>query len=256
VEPRLISLIPIEGMPLISAGDDLCELMIGAMNAAGHKLQHGDVLVVTQKIVSKAAGLVVDLAEITPSSRAFEIAETHGGDPRHIEVVLQQSRQIVIVRPNLLIAEHLCGAIMANAGVDRSNVDAADGRDLVIILPPDPDAAAQSLRDTLHAREGVDIAVILSDSWGRPWRLGTTGAALGVAGLAPLRDLRGTADLFGAPLRHSLQAVGDELAAAANLVMGQAAEGVPVVLVRGFVYPSAQGAARDLLRPRDEDVFR
>jgi len=252
----LIALIPVEGMPLIKAGDDVCALIADAMKVAGCELQNGDVLVVTQKIVSKAAGLVIDLADVKPSARAFEIAEIHGGDPRHIEVVLRQSRDIVVVRPNLLIAEHLCGAIMANAGVDRSNVDTAGGRDLVIILPPDPDAAARTLRDTLQARHAVGIAVILSDSWGRPWRLGTTGAALGVAGLAPLRDLRGTPDLFGAPLRHSLQAVGDELAAAANLVMGQAAESVPVVLIRGFAHESEDGAARNLLRPRDQDVFR
>ena len=243
-------------MPLITAGDDVCALIVEALTAAGRKLESGDVLVVTQKIVSKSAGLVIDLADVKPSARAFEIAETHGGDPRHIEVVLQQSQEIVVVRPNLLIALHLCGAIMANAGVDRSNVDPVAGRDLVIILPADPDAAAQSLRDKLRTRLGVDVAVILSDSWGRPWRLGTTGAALGVAGLAPLRDLRGTPDLFGAPLRHSLQAVGDELAAAANLVMGQAAESVPAVLIRGFAYRSENGGARDLLRPREQDVFR
>lgn len=251
----MISLIPVEGMPLIRAGDDLCALIVEAMSVAGHQFENGDVVVVTQKIVSKAAGVIVDLADITPSSRAYEIAETHGGDPRHIEVVLQQSREVVVVRPNLLITEHLCGAIMANAGVDRSNVDSASG-DLVVILPSDPDAAAQSLRETLNTRHGVDVAVILSDSWGRPWRLGTTGAALGVAGLAPLRDLRGTPDLFGAPLQHSLQAVGDELAAAANLVMGQAAESIPVVLIRGFAHDGEDGAARDLLRPREQDVFR
>lgn len=252
----MISLIPVESVPLVKAGDDICAFIVSAINAAGRELEDGDVLVVTQKIVSKAAGLTIDLADIKPSARAFEIAETHGGDPRHIEVVMKQSRSIVALRPNLLIAEHLCGAIMANAGVDRSNVDPTDGRELVIILPADPDAAAQSLRDTLGARHGVEIAVILSDSWGRPWRLGTTGAALGVAGLAPLRDLRGTPDLFGAPLRHSLQAVGDELAAAANLVMGQAAEGVPAVLIRGFAHRREEGAARDLLRPRAQDVFR
>lgn len=252
----MISLVPVEGMPLIKAGDDVCGLIVEALNAAGRELQSGDVLVVTQKIVSKAAGLVIDLADIKPSARAFEVSETHGGDPRHIEVVLQQSREIVVVRPNLLITEHLCGAIMANAGVDRSNVDPDGGRDFVIILPTDPDAAAQALHDTLRTRHGADVAVILSDSWGRPWRLGTTGAALGVAGFAPLRDLRGTLDLFGAPLRHSLQAVGDELAAAANLVMGQAAESVPAVLIRGFAHKSEDGAARDLLRPRDQDVFR
>jgi coenzyme F420-0:L-glutamate ligase / coenzyme F420-1:gamma-L-glutamate ligase len=252
----LIALYPIEGMPLIKAGDDVCALIADAMRARGMALEGGDVLVVTQKIVSKAEGLVIDLATISPSERAKEIAATHGGDPRYIEVVLQQSRDIVVVRPNLLIAEHLSGAVMANAGVDRSNLEQADGREFVIILPPNPDAAAQGLREMLRARHGVDVAVILSDSWGRPWRLGTTGAALGVAGFAPLRDLRGTPDLFGAPLQHSLQAVGDELAAAANLVMGQAAESVPVVLIRGFVHTSEDGAARDLLRPREQDVFR
>jgi coenzyme F420-0:L-glutamate ligase/coenzyme F420-1:gamma-L-glutamate ligase len=244
----LITLYPIEGMPLVKAGDDVCALIAESLAAAGLGLENGDALVITQKIVSKAAGLVVDLATVTPSARATEIAQTHGADPRYIEVILQQSRDIVTVRPNLLIAEHLSGAIMANAGVDRSNVEPEDGRELVIILPADP--------ETLRARHGADVAVILSDSWGRPWRLGTTGAALGAAGFAPLRDLRGTPDLFGAPLQHSLQAVGDELAAAANLVMGQAAESVPAVLIRGFGYRSEDGAARDLLRPREQDVFR
>jgi coenzyme F420-0:L-glutamate ligase / coenzyme F420-1:gamma-L-glutamate ligase len=252
----LITLYPIRDMPLIKAGDDICALIADAMCADGLAFADGDVLVVTQKVVSKAEGLVVDLAGVSPSGRAKEIAAIHGGDPRYIEVVLQQSREIVVVRPNLLIAEHLSGAVMANAGVDRSNLEQPDGRDLVIILPPDPDAAAHSVRETLREHHGVDVAVILSDSWGRPWRLGTTGAALGVAGFAPLRDLRGTPDLFGVPLQHSLQAVGDELAAAANLVMGQAAESVPVVLIRGFAYQSGDGNARDLLRPRDQDVFR
>lgn len=242
-------------MPLVKAGDDVCSLIGDAVRGGGLAFQDGDVLVVTQKIVSKAHGLVVDLATIEPTTRAHEIAAIHGGDPRHIEVVLQQSRAIIVARPNLLIAEHVSGAVMANAGVDRSNVD-QDGRDVVIILPRDPDAAAQQLHHTLRERYGVHLAVILSDSWGRPWRLGTTGAALGAAGFGPLRDLRGEPDLFGAPLQHSLQAVGDELAAAANLVMGQAAESIPAVLIRGFAYNQEDGAARDLLRPREQDVFR
>lgn len=251
----MISLRPIEGLPLIKAGDDVCGLIAEALEAAGLSLLDGDVLVVTQKIISKAAGFIIDLAEIEPSARAIEIAQIHGGDARHIEVVLQQSRDVLIVRPNLIIAEHLSGAVMANAGVDRSNIE-HDGRERVIILPTDPDAVAKSLRDTLCGRQGVNVGVIISDSWGRPWRLGTTGAALGVAGFRPLRDLRGAPDLFGAPLQHSLQAVGDELAAAANLIMGQAAEGVPAVLVRGFAFQAEDGAARDLQRPREQDVFR
>lgn len=251
----MISLYPIEGLPLIKTGDDVCGLIAKALGAAGLSLLDGDVLVITQKIVSKAAGLIIDLAEIEPSPRALEIAQIHGGDARHVEVVLQQSRAIIVVRPNLLIAEHVSGAVMANAGVDRSNIE-HDGRERVIILPTDPDTAAKALRDTLCSRHGANVGVILSDSWGRPWRLGTTGAALGAAGMRPLRDLRGVPDLFGAPLQHSLQAVGDELAAAANLVMGQAAEGVPAVLVRGFAFQAEDGAARDLQRPREQDVFR
>lgn len=252
----MISIYPITGLPLIKAGDNVCALIGDALKAADLSLVDGDVLVITQKIISKAMGLVVDLIQVAPSDRAFEIAETHGGDPRYIEVILQQSRHVVMVRPNLLITEHLSGAVMANAGVDRSNVEPEAGRELVLILPADPDAVAQALRETLHERYGAEIAVILSDSWGRPWRLGTTGAALGAAGFKPLRDLRGTADLFGAPLRHSQQAVGDELAAAANLVMGQAAERIPAVLIRGFAHQVEPGAARDLQRPREQDVFR
>ncbi len=252
----MITLYPIPGMPLVKAGDDVCAMIVEAADAAALSLEAGDILVVTQKIVSKSEGLTIDLAEVEPGARAHELAAIHGGDPRYIEVVLQQSREIIVVRPNLLIAEHVSGAVMANAGVDRSNVEQAEGRELVIVLPRDPDAAAARLREALRKRLGFDVAVILSDSWGRPWRLGTTGAALGAAGFAPLRDLRGTPDLFGAPLRHSLQAVGDELAAAANLVMGQAAESVPVVIVRGFAYANEDGGARDLQRPREQDVFR
>lgn len=252
----MITLLPISGVPLVRGGDDVCLLIVEAMSALGLRPEADDVLVITQKIVSKAAGLVVDLDDVTPSARAVDIAATHGGDPRHIEIVLRESRDVLVVRPNLLITEHVSGAVMANGGVDRSNIDRSDGRERVIMLPRDPDGAARALRDAFRERCSIDIAVILSDSWGRPWRLGTTGAALGAAGFAPLRDLRGTPDLFGAPLQHSLQAVGDELAAAANLVMGQAAESVPAVLIRGFAYRVENGAAADLQRPRDQDVFR
>ncbi|MBX3510151.1 MAG: coenzyme F420-0:L-glutamate ligase [Hyphomonadaceae bacterium] len=252
----MITLHPIEGIPLVKAGDDVCGLILQASRERSFVFERGDVLVITQKIVSKADGLFVDLATVRPGARAQEIAAIHGGDPRYIEVILGESASVVVVRPNLLITQHVSGAVMANAGVDRSNVESPSGQEIVIVLPRDPDAAACHLLEAFRARLGFEIAIVLSDSWGRPWRLGTTGGALGAAGIATLRDLRGMPDLFGAPLRHSMQAVGDELAAAANLVMGQAAEAVPAVVVRGFAFEGGDAGARALQRPREQDVFR
>lgn len=251
-----LTLTALTTIPLVQAGDDLAALIADAAAREGVAIGAGDVVIVAQKIVSKAQGVTVDLKEITPSERAWELAEASKKDARYVEAILRESRDVVAAKPNVLITEHLSGAILANAGVDRSNVDPASGAEPILVLPRDPDKVAADLRDALTGRLGVAVGVIINDSWGRPWRLGTIGSALGLAGLAPLHDHRGKRDLFGRALDHSIEAVGDELAAAANLVMGQADEGAPAVIVRGFVREGADGRACDLQRPRDEDMFR
>lgn len=244
------------GVPPVRAGDDLAGLILAAVERAQAPVRGGDIVIVAQKVVSKAAGLSVDLASVAPSARARELAAVTGKDPRFVEVVLSESASVVASRRDVLITEHVSGAILANAGVDRSNVDPSAGAEPVLLLPRDGDAAAAALRERLAAALGVDVAVIINDSWGRPWRLGTVGAAVGVAGLAPLHDHRGRADLFGRALEVSIEAVADELAAAANLVMGQADEGVPVVIASGFRRLATEGSVRELLRPKSEDLFR
>jgi len=261
---RPLSFTALEGIPNVKPADDLAGLIRAAVTRANIQVGEGDVFVLAQKIVSKAAGLIVDLARVEPSPRAQEIAAALDKDARVIELILRESRSIVTQRPPLpnglggvFITEHLSGAIMANSGVDQSNVgNADDGGERALLLPRDPDGAARKLRTALSAAFECDVAVIISDSWGRPWRLGTTGMALGLAGLAALHDYRGRRDMFGRELQVSVEAVADELAGAANIVMGQADEGRPVVLVTGFSRIRAEGKAADMLRPRAEDLFR
>jgi coenzyme F420-0:L-glutamate ligase/coenzyme F420-1:gamma-L-glutamate ligase len=234
---------PLPGIPEIEPGDDLAELIAGA------KLREGDLLVVAQKVVSKAEGRVVDLAGVEPSPRALELAADE--DPRRVEVILQETVAIVRARPPLVIAETRQGFVCASAGVDASN---AKGADTLVLLPDDPDASARGIREALRERAGVEVGIIVSDSFGRAWRLGTTDVALGVAGLTPLLDLRGTRDPFGYELHATQIAVADEIAGAAELVMGKT-NGVPAVIVRGFRI-EGDGSGRDLLMPRDRDLFR
>jgi coenzyme F420-0:L-glutamate ligase/coenzyme F420-1:gamma-L-glutamate ligase len=238
---------------MVQPGDDLAALTIAAFAAAGLAPQDGDVLVVAQKIVSKSEGRIVDIASVTPSERAIALAAETGKDPRFVEVVLSESRRIVRHRLNLMIAEHRLGYVMANAGVDQSNV-APDGR--VLLLPRDPDRSAETLRERLSNRYSCALAVIINDSFGRAWRQGTVGIALGVAGLPALRDLRGEPDLFGRKLQVTTVGFADEIAAAASLIMGQAGEALPVVLVRGLTWTEPSAPARSLLRPAAEDLFR
>jgi coenzyme F420-0:L-glutamate ligase / coenzyme F420-1:gamma-L-glutamate ligase len=251
-----IELIGIADLPVVRPGDDLAELITAALVRGKLRPAAGDVVVVAQKIVSKAEDRFVDLATVSPSARAQKIAAETAKDPRLVEVILGESRRIVRQRLNVLITEHRLGYVMANAGVDQSNVAPPDGRERVLLLPRDPDGTAALLCEKLSARHGCDIAVIINDSFGRPWRQGTAGVALGAAGLPALVDLRGSPDLFGRTLQASIVALADEIAAAASLVMGQAAEGIPVVVVRGVVWSASPNPARSLIRPAEEDLFQ
>jgi coenzyme F420-0:L-glutamate ligase/coenzyme F420-1:gamma-L-glutamate ligase len=253
--PR-IELIGVPDFPLVQAGDDLAALIAAALERAEQQPATGDVIVVAQKIISKAEDRFVDLATVTPSERARAIGEEIQKDPRLVEVILGESTRVVRQRPGLLIVEHRLGYVMANAGVDHSNVSAPDGRERVLLLPRDPDTSAEALRAKLSERFGCDLAVIVNDSFGRAWRRGTVGVALGVAGLPAAVDLRGEPDLFGQTLQTTIVGFADELAAAASLAMGQAAEALPVVLVRGLVWSAPASTGRALVRPPEEDLFR
>ncbi len=239
---------------MVRQGDDLPAIIGDAL--AEHAPRDGDVIVIAQKIVSKAEGRRVEIASVTPSARAIALAGEVGKDPRLVEIVLSESRRVVRSRPNLLIVEHRLGFVMANAGVDQSNVAPQDGVARALLLPVDPDASAEALRTALSARFGAKIAVIINDSFGRAWRRGTAGIAIGVAGLPALVDLRGSPDLFGRTLEVSVIGFADEIAAAASLLMGQADEARPVVLVRGLSWTAPDAPAAALVRPAQEDLFR
>ncbi|MBN1486174.1 MAG: coenzyme F420-0:L-glutamate ligase [Anaerolineae bacterium] len=250
-----IKLYALPGIPNIKAGDDLVAVIMDALHRVNLGLEDKDVLVITQKIVSKAEGCAVDLNTVTPSPQALEIAEAGDKDPRHIEVILQQSRGIIRHKGPILITETCHGWICANAGVDRSNL-AEPGQEIVLPLPADPDASARRIRQQLKEITGAAIAVIISDTHGRPWREGTVNLALGVAGMLPLIDLRGKKDMFGYTLRVTMIARADELAAAAGLLTGQAAEALPVVLIRGAQYIPGEANATTIQRNPEKDLFR
>jgi coenzyme F420-0:L-glutamate ligase / coenzyme F420-1:gamma-L-glutamate ligase len=244
-----LEVLGIEGFPEVRPGDDL-DRMISA--AVAGDLRAGDVLVVTHKIVSKAEGRLVDLRTIEPSALAKGYASRHGKDPRQIEVVFKESRRIVRMDRGIVISETHHGFVCANAGIDASNVP---GDDTVCLLPIDPDDSAARLRDALAGDPGVDVAVVISDSFGRAWRHGITDVAIGVAGMDPVADYRGLNDPHGFPMEASVLAVADELAAAAELVMGKT-DGIPIAIVRGYSYSPASGSGRDLLMPPERDMFR
>jgi coenzyme F420-0:L-glutamate ligase/coenzyme F420-1:gamma-L-glutamate ligase len=248
-----VRLIGLDGIPEIAPGDDLAVVIGDALERSGLGLVQGDVLVVTHKIVSKAEGRLVRLAEVEPSALAQRLGEQYGKDPRQIEVVLREAKRIVRMDRGIIIAETMHGFVCANAGVDASNV----GRDMVSLLPVNPDASAAALRDALGARFGVAPGVIISDSFGRPWRVGIVNVALGVAGIAPLADYRGRYDPSGYELHVSVLAVADELAAAAELVMHKL-DARPVVLIRGYQPPTgdAPGTGKDLILDPARDLFR
>lgn len=247
--------IPIRGVPLVGPSDHLPGLISRALRAAGQVPGSGDVVAVAQKIVSKAEGRCVALAGVEPSARAEEIARQARKDPRLVELILRESRAVLRVSPGVIITEHHTGVILANAGIDRSNL--ADSDTSVLLLPRNPDQSAATLRAHLEADFGVALGVVVTDSIGRAWRLGTVGCAIGCAGVLSLKDLRGQEDLFGRVLQVSEVALADSLAAAAVLVMGEAAEGTPLVLVRGAGAGGDTGqTARNTLRPAAQDLFR
>jgi len=230
-------------------------MILDALHHANLSLESGDILVLAQKIISKAEGRIVDLGTITPSADAQELAEQTHKDPRVVELILDECEEIVRTRPGLIVGEHNLGFICANAGIDHSNIG-ENAEDQVLLLPEFPDTSAALLRKRLETETGVQIGVLIIDSHGRAWRLGTVGVAIGIAGLPGLVDLRGEPDMFGRALQITEVGAADELAAAASLVMGQAGEGTPVVHVRGFPYRLREATMKELIRPKDEDLFR
>ena len=244
--------IALPGMPLVQPGDDLARLIHDALIRAGLALVEGDVLVVAQKIVSKAEGRLVDIHTVTPSAFACQIARLQEKDPRIMEVVLRETKRVVKMDQRTVIAETHHGFVCANAGVDESNVA---GEGIVALLPADADASARRLRQGIQGRLGVELAVVISDTFGRPWREGLVNVAIGVAGLEPIKDYRGLSDTAGRVLKVTALAVADELASAAELVMGKLAK-IPVAVIKGYPYPSGEGDVKQLLRKPEKDLFR
>lgn len=249
-----VTLTALPGIPAIRPGDDLADLIIEALRATGRPLRERDVLVITHKIVSKAEGRYRRLADVAPSPQALALAKETGKEPALVEVILSESRRVVRTRPDLIIAEHRLGMVMANAGIDQSNVD-GDG-ERVLLLPEDPDRTSAVLRDSIRAGLGVDMAVIVSDSVGRAWRNGVVGLAIGAAGIPALQDLRGRADREGRPLRVTQVGFADQVASAAELLMGEADEGIPAVLVQGLRWREPELPAASLIREPAQDLFR
>ncbi len=278
-----LTLTPLSSIPLIRHGDDLADILVAGLGASKIALEDGDILVLAQKIVSKAEGRMVNLATVTPSERAKELAAQSEKDPRIVELMLRESNAILRVRVGTIIVEHKLGFICANAGIDHSNVgspprsdDSAkrpervsrpayttkivttwkDGDEYVLLLPENPDQSASDIRAEIEKRTKKKIGVMVIDSHGRAWRVGTVGMCIGLSGVPAVVDERGWQDLFGYTLRITVVGVADELAAAASLMMGQAAEGTPAVHVRGFPYPLREGSLCELLRPKEQDLFR
>jgi len=253
-----LTLTALQGLPLIKPGDNLSGIIINALEQSTISLENGDILVLAQKIISKAENCLVNLATIEPGSAALELAAKSGKDPRVAELILRESNEILRVRMGSVIVEHKLGFVCANAGIDHSNV-AGDGSALeewVLLLPKNPDESAAKIRSQLEFASGKRIGVMIIDSHGRAWRIGTVGVSIGISGLPGLVDERGWKDLFGYTLQITVVGAADELAAAASLVMGQAAEGTPAVHVRGFPFPLREGNLHELLRPKDQDMFR
>ena len=243
------------GMPRVRKGDDLAALIVAAAAGCGEALQDGDIVVVAQKIVSKAEGRMVDLASVEASEAARDMAVLCDKDPRQMELLLAEAGEVLRARRGVVIVALRNGMVLANAGIDRSNVD-GEGEDHVLLLPSDADASAAAIRERLEAISGARVGVIIADSIGRAWRLGTIGTAIGAAGVRCLTDLRGAPDMNGRALQTTDVGTADELAAAASLLMGQAAEGTPVVLIRGAASALGEGRAVDLVRPVEMDLFR
>lgn len=252
--PPSLNITALPGIPLVQAGDDLVQLTLDALQRRKITLQDHDVLVISSKIVSKAEGRKVDLSTVTPRPEAIELAEETRKDPRIVELVLQESTSISRKAPGVMVVQHRLGFVSANAGIDQSNVEG--NIDFALLMPLDPDGTAQAIRERLKDETDADVGIIISDSHGRPFRLGNMGVAIGVAGMPALLDLKGDLDLFGYELKISIQAYADLVASAANLLSGEGAEGLPVILVRGLDYSQTDGSASDLYRPPERDLYR
>lgn len=253
---RSLTLVAVPDVPLVRPGDDLGAIVVDAIERGAIALHDRDVLVVAQKIVSKAEGRYVDLAGVSPSPRARDLAAVVDKDPRLVEVILSESEEVLSHRAGVLIVVHRLGMVMANAGIDRSNLEAAGGEERVLLLPENPDATAAALRARIQARFGVRSAVVINDSVGRAWRNGTVGMAIGAAGLPSLDDRVGACDLYGRRLEVTRVGFADEIAAAASLVMGQADEATPLVVVTGLDWHAPDEPASALHRPKEQDLFR
>ena len=253
-----INIFALDGVPLVKPGDDLVEIIKDALIVSNERLQDDDIVVIAQKIISKAEGRIVSLNSVKPSPQAEALATKLEKDPRQIELVLLESKEIVRSKPGVVIVEQNLGLVMANAGIDRSNVVDQDNDhdEYVLLLPKDPDASCDLIRHGINQRLGVKVGIIVNDSVGRAWRIGTTGHAIGISGLPAVIDLRGELDMFGKELLVSEQAVADELASAASLLQGQASEGMPVVDIRGFKSDAEKQKATALIRDREMDMFR
>src|SRR5712692_3193037 len=250
--PSEVRLIPIAGLPAIQPGDDLPELVVERLP---EPLQDGDLFVIAQKVVSRAEGRLVRLNDVEPSDRAREMAPVAKKDPRLVELILRESNEVLRLRDGVLIVEQRDGWVCANAGIDRSNVPPGNG-EVAALLPEDSDASARRFAERIRELTGRTVAVVINDSHGRAWREGSVGVAIGVAGVRPLKDERGRRDLYGYELQTSVIGLADEIASAASLLMGQTDEGIPVVIVRGLAYETADGLAREIIRARDRDLFR
>ncbi len=253
-----LTLTALQHIPLIRHGDNLADIVLNALSQNNITVEANDILVFAQKIVSKAEGRAVNLVTVSPSSRAIELAQETEKDARLVELILRESNEVLRTRLGTIIVEHKLGFVCANAGIDHSNVAGTgdSNEEWVLLLPEQPDRSAEHIRNNIQARTGKRIGILIIDSHGRAWRNGTVGVAIGIAGLPGLEDLRGKSDLFNFTLRITQVGAADELAAAASLVMGQAAEGTPVVHVRGFPYPLRDGTMKELIRPKDQDLFR
>ncbi len=253
-----LTLSPLQHIPLIRRNDDLADIVVKALASNHIEIEDNDIVVFAQKIISKAEGRAVNLVTVTPSQAAIDLADRREKDSRVVQLILQESNEVVRTRVGTIIVEHKLGFVCANAGIDHSNVAGAgdSSEEWVLLLPEDPDRSAEKIRGDIQSKTGKRIGILIIDSHGRAWRNGTVGVAIGVAGMPALEDLRGKADLFDFTLRITQVGVADELAAAASLVMGQAAEGTPVVHVRGFPYPLRESSLKELIRPKDQDLFR
>ena len=251
-----LRLVALPGFPRVAQDDDLAALTTAALTRGGLQLRSDDVLVFAQKVISKAEGRRIDLATVVPSAKALELAQTVQKDPRLVELILRESQRVVRCAKDVLIVEHRLGLIMANAGIDQSNVADPSGGECALLLPEDPDASAARLRERLRVLTGCTPGIVISDSFGRPWRIGTVGIAIGCAGFPATLDLRGQPDLFGRPLRVSVVGHADEIASAASVLMGQGREGLPVVLVRGLAMRCPPQPAASLIRSPQQDLFR